>query len=357
MQKNNFDFLRFLFAFIVVLAHIYELTKNQNILPSWEHIDSFIPVAGFFIISGFLITNSYSRSKSLSDYFVKRAQRLLPGYLFVVVICSLLFAFISTLSVHDYFTSSSLYKYFAANSIFLNFLQPCLPGVFENNLMCAVDGSFWTIKVEVSFYLVLPLLCYFINRTNKKGFVLTVFYILTLVYNYLLYRYFQVHVNPGLYFTLSHQLPSLMPYFIAGMALHYYFDEIFHRKVFFVLIAIPVFLVEYYLDYQVLRPIALSIIVFYLSYGFKWFNNFGRFGDFSYGLYIFHFPVIQVFVYYNLFKNYNTVVAVTITILTSVALAILSWNFIEKRFLKRAVHLPNKPGISKRREPQKKVRS
>jgi peptidoglycan/LPS O-acetylase OafA/YrhL len=338
MQKNNFDFLRFLFAFLVILAHVYELSAHMDALRYLGKVDSFIPVAGFFIISGFLITQSYNRSKSLGDYFGKRARRLLPAYVFIILICAIGMSLISTFSIADYFGNGSLYRYIISNLVFLNFLHPCLPGVFDHNVMCAINGSLWTIKIEVSFYMVLPLLCYLIKRTGKTGLLLTIMYIGALIHNYVLYKIFQKMPDKGdLYFTLTHQLPALMPYFVSGMVLHFYFDKVMLYKNKLVLIAIPIFLIEYMLNYEILRPLALSIIVFYLAYSFKMFNNWGKYGDFSYGIYIFHFPVIQLIINDGLFEKFNPVMILFLIIFIVIVTAVLSWNLLEKRFLKRKV--------------------
>jgi peptidoglycan/LPS O-acetylase OafA/YrhL len=345
MPKNNFDFLRFVFAFSVILAHIHDLTINQQAFPAGKYVDSFIAVSGFFIISGFLITLSYSRRKSFSDYIVKRARRIMPAYIFVIVICSILLAAVSSLNVVEYFTNPSFYQYLLANLVFLNFIHPCLPGVFNQNYSCAVDGSLWTLKVEVAFYLILPLVYYIVNKWRKKWPALVTLYILCLLYNYALYGWFQHHPNPGLYFTLSHQLPSLMSYFLAGMVIYFYFDKILSHKRLLFWIAVPVYALEYYWGLQVLRPLALTLIIFYVAYSFNFLNDFGKYGDFSYGIYIFHFPVIQLFIHYGIYQNYPAWLSVGFTLLISLVLGVLSWNLVEKRFLTRArvSHYNGKP--------------
>ncbi|MDP9076359.1 MAG: acyltransferase [Bacteroidota bacterium] len=341
MQKNNFDFLRFWFALIVVLVHTYELSGYIRPLNYLAYLDSFIAVAGFFIISGFLITRSYSWSKNVTEYLKKRARRLLPAYLFIILICAVGMSSISILKINAYFSESALYKYILCNFTFLNFLQPCLPGVFNNNSMCAINGSLWTIKIEVSFYIILPILYHYINKSKKKFLFLISMYVLAIVYNFMLYKAFQNSTNKShLYFILTHQLPSLMPYFIAGMTLHFYFDEIMKFRKKLILIALPFFWGEYLFNYEVFRPIALAIIVFYLAYDFKIFNNWGKFGDFSYGIYLFHFPIIQIFVYYGFFKKFNPSAVLLVVLLLVLTAAYLSWNLLEKRFLKRA-HIHN----------------
>jgi peptidoglycan/LPS O-acetylase OafA/YrhL len=336
MHKNNFDFLRLLFASMVVFAHIFELTKGQNTFPFLSHLDSFLPVAGFFIISGFLIGRSYDRSKSLADYFSKRAKRLLPGYVLIILVTAILLVFVSTFDFSTYFGSPMLFKFLAGNLIFLNFIEPCLPGVFLHNEMCAINGSLWTIKVEVGFYIIVPVLAFLIRKFNRPLLFLLVLYVLVLIHNYLLERYLAVR-SPGMYFTLSHQLPALMTYFISGMILHYYFDFLFKNKAIVAAIAFPIFLMEYFYNYHYLQPITLALVLFYFAYSsrFKMFNNVGKHGDFSYGIYIYHFPLIQLFVFWGMFNADHNRWTSMILLLTIVAIiAWVSWNFVEKRFLK-----------------------
>jgi hypothetical protein len=59
----------------------------------------------------------------------------------------------SNISTSEYFRSPQLFKYFIVNVFFMNFLQPSLPGVFVENGSQAVNGSLWTIKLEIGFYI------------------------------------------------------------------------------------------------------------------------------------------------------------------------------------------------------------
>ncbi|WP_255569907.1 acyltransferase [Erwinia sp. S43] len=83
-KKNNFDIIRLALAFIVLLVHSSEVTRNESLRFLSHYLSSDFAVKGFFAISGFLITKSYIRSKSLKDYVSKRASRILPAYIFVI---------------------------------------------------------------------------------------------------------------------------------------------------------------------------------------------------------------------------------------------------------------------------------
>ena len=158
-NKNCFDFLRFFFAANILLAHLCQLSQSKSLEFLSNFSNSNIAVKGFFIISGFLVAKSYTNTPSLKEYFIKRAKRILPAYIAVLLLAATVFAFFSSYSFSEYVTDLNVYKYLGWNSIFLNFMHPCLPGLFENNLMCAVNGALWTLKVEEGFYIVLPLIC------------------------------------------------------------------------------------------------------------------------------------------------------------------------------------------------------
>ena len=104
-----------------------------------------------------------------------------------------------------------------------------------------------------------------------------------------------------------------------------------------VLISIFILIASYYYSsiFNVFYPAALGLIVIISAYSLPFFNNFGKYGDFTYGLYIFHFPVIQLFRQYNLFEKHNPYFMGVIVVLLSFSLAIFSWFAIEKRFLDR----------------------
>jgi peptidoglycan/LPS O-acetylase OafA/YrhL len=76
-------------------------------------------------------------------------------------------------------------------------------------------------------------------------------------------------------------------------------------------------------------------VVIIAAYSLPFLNNFGKYGDFTYGLYIYHFPIIQLFRQYDLFEKYNPLLMAICVILITLFFAVFSWFFIEKRFLDR----------------------
>jgi peptidoglycan/LPS O-acetylase OafA/YrhL len=156
--KNNFDLLRFLFAITVFIVHSYQLSGASNLV-LFSSLSSAFSVKSFFVISGFLIFMSYENSKSIRNYFLKRARRIYPAYFFVILLSALLGYFFSSYPLINYFSFEWL-RYIFFNLLYLNFIAPNLPGVFDGNLMHAVNGALWTLKIEVLFYLSVPLIVY-----------------------------------------------------------------------------------------------------------------------------------------------------------------------------------------------------
>jgi peptidoglycan/LPS O-acetylase OafA/YrhL len=339
-DKNCFDFLRFFFAANILLAHLCELSQNKSLEFLSVISDALIGIKVFFIISGFLVAKSYVNTPSLKNYFIKRAKRILPAYIVVLLISVIAFSFFTRVSFLEYFTDINVYKYLGWNSIFLNFMHPCLPSLFENNLMCSVNGALWTLKVEEGFYIVLPIIFYAIIKSRKPLLVLGSIYILSLLYWFVM----DFYLNQPL---LAKQLPGYLAYFVTGIFLFLNFDFVRQKKNKLFIAAIILLLFSNFSNFQIdfFYPAAFGTIVIIVAYSLPFFNNFGKYGDFTYGLYIYHFPIIQLFRQYNLFEKYNPIAMAFAVILIALSFAIFSWFVIEKRFLDRYKSISKKQNL------------
>ena len=334
-KTNNFDHIRLFLAIGVFLFHTAELTQ----LPDFAFLKAFINVTvavhAFFIVSGFLIFMSFERSSSLKSYFSKRLRRIAPAYVTVVVSMFLLLNLLSDLPVSHYFTSTDSWSYLLANLATLNFLHPSLPGVFENNYLSAVDGSLWTIKVELAFYLSVPLIVYFYRWFKPVTVLMTVFLLSTL-YFYIMDA-LALHYNNNIFYILQHQLPGQMLFFSGGALLYYYhplFKQYQHQLF---LAAIVAYASQSVMPIYPLYALSLSIIVIYLATSLRYLGHIGKYGDLSYGIYIWHFPLIQIFISLGLFTSSPWIAFAGLTLLLFTT-AWLSWHYIEKPFLSKKSH-------------------
>lgn len=333
LAKNNFDLLRLLFAGTVCLVHSYQLSGFQQLGWIASVLSSAVAVKSFFVVSGFLIFMSFERSTSLTSYASKRIRRIYPAYFTVVMLCATTLVFASSKNIGEYF-SFAWFKYIVANLTFLNSLQPTLPGVFDSNKLAAVNGALWTLKIEAMFYLSVPLFVFLFRRFSHLPLLVLV-YCSSVVYAALLTAIAK-RTGAEIYVELSRQLPGQLSYFMAGAFL-YYFLPLFERRIgYFVIVAASVLATNMIYPLPLLEPLALAMVVVFFGL-FLYVGNFGKYGDFSYGFYILHFPIIQLLLHVGWFREspwYFLVAVISITTFGAIAM----WHLVEKRFLLRSSH-------------------
>ena len=332
MNKNNFDGVRIGLALIVVFAHISNLTLLPDFRIFQDIFDSNFAVKGFFCISGFLVTLSYQGSKTLPEYFGKRLHRIYPAYFVAVLLCIFIGVFTTALNSLEFIKSPETLKYIISNLVFLNFIQPTLPKVFLTNPFHTLNGALWTIKIELMLYICVPILVYCFKKFGAIKAVTSI-YILSLFWVY----YF-LHVYSGsMGEELARQFPGQLSYFVLGSFCAFNEKSRVCIKP-IALMSVPILFTSNNLIFKLLLdPIAYCSIVLYLSTGAYRDLNLGRFGDISYGIYLYHFPIIQLLIYCRLYE-FNPWVGLLCTLIITIALAMLSWHYIEKIFLKRTSH-------------------
>jgi peptidoglycan/LPS O-acetylase OafA/YrhL len=333
LTKNNFDLLRLLFAGTVCLVHSYELSGFQQLGWITHVLSSAVAVKAFFVVSGFLIFMSFERSTSLLSYASKRIRRIYPAYFSVVMLCAISLVVVSSKPIGDYFSIAWL-KYIAANLFFLSFVQPNLPGVFDFNKLAAVNGALWTLKIEVMFYLTVPVFVFLFRKFSHLP-ILVLVYCGSFAYTRLLMSVAE-STGSAMYLELARQLPGQLSYFMAG-AFFYYFLELFERRFdYFLAGAVLVLTINWFYPLSLLEPFALATVVVFFGL-FLYLGNFGKYGDFSYGVYILHFPIIQVFLHEGWFRENPWYFLSAIVFVTTIA-AMVMWHCVEKRFLFRTSH-------------------
>ncbi|MEL6437800.1 MAG: acyltransferase [Cyanobacteria bacterium J06621_8] len=333
-RKNNFDLIRLLAALVVLIAHTGYVSQNQVFLDFSGIFSSKVAVDAFFIISGFLIFRSFENSSSLGSYIKKRIKRIVPAYVTVILVSAFGLYFVSTANFKEYFNLEFV-KYVFFNLLTLNFLHPYLPGVFETHPVTKVNTSLWTIKVEVMFYIAVPLIAYILHKT-RKVWAIAAIYLASILYSMAIVQLVIQLEKPSL-MVLENQLPAQLAFFMSG-ALLFYFYEQFHRQAhLYLAIATAVILVHNFaMEIYFLYPLALGVVVIYFCLIFQYLGNFSKHGDFSYGIYIWHLPIMQVIYHYNLFQT--PWIGALLSYVCVFGVSYLSWNYIEKPFLAKRNH-------------------
>lgn len=324
-RHNNFDLLRLLFASIVVLYHCYDLSFSPAYFWIPRVASADLAVQGFFAMSGFLIVGSYENSSTISAYLSKRARRILPAYWAALIFTLILGMIFSTLPLGAFLASASTWKYIGANLCFANFLHPGLPGLFESNpVMSSVNGSLWTIKLEVMFYLSVPVIVWLCRKIGNLQALGSLF-LLSVVYETAMRQF-----HP----KLATQLPGQLCFFIVGALAYYYYAWCKRNALWVWIISISCYLLAVFSGWIAFRAIGVSLGVICFGLLLPPFGRFAKYGDFSYGTYVFHFPVIQTFIAVGLVEGHPKL-ALGLILLSVAALSFTSWNLIEKPFLLR----------------------
>lgn len=333
LTKNNFDLLRLLFAGTVCLVHAYVLSGYQQLEWIPRILSSTVAVKSFFVISGFLVFMSFERSSNFASYVSKRIRRIYPAYFTVVMLCAIGLVAVSSKSIGDYFSLTWL-KYVFANLTFLSFLQHTLPGVFETNKLALVNGPVWTLKIEMMFYLVVPIFVFLFRRFGRFP-MLVLLYCSSIAYGTLLALVAE-RTGSEIYSELVRQLPGQLSYFMAGAFFYYYLTSFERRIGYFLFMSVSVLTANMIYPLPWLEPFALATAVVFFGL-FLYVGNFGKYGDFSYGIYILHCPITQLLLYSGWFQDKPWYFLITVIFITT-ACAIAMWHLVEKRFLLRSSH-------------------
>ena len=322
---NNFNLLRLVFALFVVVYHLIVLSAAAG----WSHLEAplsllaEIGVQGFFVLSGFLVYASLDRSASIGLYAEKRFRRLYPAYAVVVIVCAAAgYAFSSDARANPL----AVGEYLGWNLVFANFMAPELPGVFAGNPMTEVNGALWTLKIEVMFYLVLPVLAWLLRLFGRAHWMLMI----AIYAGAEAWRYFLADMGQV---ELSRQLPGQMSFFITGMAL-YRLSLAGARMHIAGLAGAALLTVSLLVEVLVpARALGLGLVAIWIASGWPRLPDAARFGDLSYGVYIVHFPIIQTVVALGLFVAPWTGAGVSLA--AAVVAALLLWYLVEKPALRR----------------------
>jgi peptidoglycan/LPS O-acetylase OafA/YrhL len=350
-RQNNFDLLR-LFAALQVL--VYHLLSHFNLIETIPYLatvmNQFPGVPIFFFISGFLITASWNKSgTTLKTFFKNRILRIYPALWVCLLFTILLLLFFGEIE----FSNPKFYLWIVGQ---MTFFQHYSPDIFDSWGAGNPNGSLWSIVVELQFYLILPFICLFLNRLGSlKKINLAIFGIFTTFYllNHFIHativdpysKYYLIDKPELLYFRIfSVSIIWNLYYFIIGLFFYYNFN--FLKKI--ITQKFPIWLVIYIVYLYFLIPIhkeltspdgdnllsfieliLLALLTFSFAFSYTSLSEkVLKHNDISYGIYIYHMPVINTILAVNL---KGVVFQLLISSIIVINLAILSWVFVEKK--------------------------
>ncbi len=327
MVKNNFDLLRLVAALFVVFTHCYELSAHIDKEPLYHLSNGLIRLSTiglyiFYFISGFLVIKSFKRTGSLYRFMLKRARRIYPGLIVVTLVTVFIVGpLFTSLSPIEYFKNLSTWKYLVTVSGF--FIQYQLPGVFTDPLHFdhGVNGSLWSVALELRLYLALIIVGWFSIRFGKKFSFIPL--ILCSIFCCLI-NYDAFHLGA----LVDNLHARLVLTFFVGITTAFYQDKI-PVKWSLLLAFTPFYLLTFFI-FQGARIIIEPLFFSYLTLCFALSTKPQKLPiDISYGIYIYSFLTTQCII--QIFRMQNPFQIILVVSIFTLPISFLSALYIENR--------------------------
>ncbi len=337
-RTNSLNFLRVACAVIVLIVHAWTL-GGYGIVHFARYDPGALAVDGFFVISGVLITRSWCRLDSPAGFIWHRFLRIMPAFwislLLVAGVCAPIAWFHTHGTLNGYLSATphGPLQYVTDNIVpKIHFYDiagtpsgvPFPPA--GSILPVSWDASLWTLYWEIAAYLgVIVLgLTRVIPRRRWLVLLVTVSSWLVLLIHTIKPAFGGVLINNA-------TIPTALrfgPLFLSGAVLSLYEDRVRVSGRWATAAAAGVF-GAFFLS----QP--LLLIVPCLAYLMLWLGirlpcaRIGARNDLSYGLYIYAFPIQQLFAVYG-FYRYGFVAYFLVTGAAAVVTAYVSWNLAER---------------------------
>jgi peptidoglycan/LPS O-acetylase OafA/YrhL len=341
-RTNNFDSLRLFFAVLVIFSHSYPLGRGSNateplhLLTRGEITLGNLSVWSFFAISGFLITQSWVRSPSPIKFLKKRAARIYPGFIVAALLMAL---FVVPIAADPHVYVPVSLQSFLLHTLRLD-LFDYSPIFMHNVLPGILNGSLWSIPFEFWCYIGVLLLG-LTGMFRRRYFIVAVF---LGVIAFRLYLAITGGMPGGKILGQIFGFPlfwaMVLPFFLAGMLFHLYGGRNLLRTP-LVLLAGTLIVASGFLPHGLLvtLPICWTYILMWLAYLPALHPlNLGRYGDFSYGVYLYAFSIEQLIVMGS-GGHMTPLKLFALATPASLAVGALSWFLVERHFLSQRTQL------------------
>ena len=332
VHNNNFNFVRFIFAFCVILGHSADFVALKWRVGSLGYFIKTIgfagiAVAGFFLLSGYLITQSWQSSPQFLTFLKKRILRIYPGFIVASLISVLIVGAIG--AVGAYFSEFRVLKYITS----LIVLQyPTTPPVFAGQQYPHVNGSLWTITYEFRCYLIVGFLGV-IGLYKRRVLIFPLLAILLIFfYNVSLIRLLQFK-GYHIIFADVYQLIHLACFFGFGSLFYLYRENLNFNLKWGLICLLPI--IVFFGNEKFLHFFLLTFGGYFLfSFAFASIPLLDRFKsapDVSYGVYLYGWPVQKLLIQF--FPQIGLLSLFFLASIISYMLGLLSWKLVEKPFL------------------------
>lgn len=349
-RDNNFNLIRFVAAVMVLFSHCFPLLFGSSETEPLKQLVGMsfggIAVDIFFISSGFLIANSLFSKNDLISFIWARILRIYPGLIVALCICVfILGTFFTTYSVERYLTDPQTYIFLIKNAFLFLGEEANLPGVFESlPWRNTVNGSLWTLPFEVRAYLFLVIISILLSHINidlkRFNFQKTI-YLFVPLFGGGIYIMDHFYKFLPISYLASEDFRLYSMFFIGVASCKFKNSLVLSKRLFyiasFLLIVSTLNSDVFFITYNCL----IFYIVFYLAYIPRGnIRKFNQVGDYSYGIYIYAWPIQQSLV--ALLPDINIINLFIYSLVLTLIFSYFSWHIIEKKALKLKSALPPK---------------
>jgi len=359
IRDNNFDLIRLVAALQVVFVQRARHLRVPIARSVLEVVERFPRVPIFFVISGFLVSSSYERSSRLSAYAKNRLLRIYPG-LWVCFVASVA----TVLVFHG--PHASVPKVAAWILAQLSIGQVYNPDFLRGYGVGALNGSLWTIPVELQFYLALPLLYFFFERLRWNRLVLGLIAV-GLVVIYVEYarlktagaheyvKVLGVTVVPRLYLFLAGVFLQRTP----GVVDRYLRSRASYWLIAYAGVSAALGFAGADVTGNLLNPVCaltlagltISLALTPIAQSHRWLSG----NDISYGVYIYHMVAINALVESGHVGRGLSMIG---ALLMTIAAAIASWRFVEAPALRlKSLHAQGRSGAGRAGSDRREVKT
>lgn len=294
-RDNNFNLIRIVAAFAVLITHSFALAiGTSDAEPFRESLGmtlGSIAVDVFFITSGFLVAASLLTRQSAIEFIWARVLRIFPALLIMLLITVFVVGvFYTSLPLSSYFSYPKTYYYFFKCATLITGVAYNLPGAFEENpIKYAVNGSLWTMPYEIGMYTILAVFWIVFRITEKnrlKAFELTIVASVVVAAILVISHYFHL--------ATEGEFVRLFFMFFSGAAFYVLRKRVtLSRWIFLIFVGAQILsAMANKQTFFVVYVLTIAYILFYIAYvpaGFI--RKYNQLGDYSYGVYIYAFPV------------------------------------------------------------------
>jgi peptidoglycan/LPS O-acetylase OafA/YrhL len=319
---DNFHLLRLFAASLVVYGHSWAtaLNPNHDTDPLGQRIGLFsgtVAVDMFFWISGFLVTMSYARRQSAKDFLLARVLRIFPALIVCVLASTLLLGpLVTTLSAAEYFAAPATWDYLSHN-IRLNDIQWTLPGVFTGNSRAGiVNGCLWTLPGEIRMYEYVLILGVLGLLRSATGFWCGLVLLACLVAGW-----------PETIWLQLDDYREFAAFFVGGAACWFHRGRIPVSTAVLLVLLVTAAVLHDSTAYPLLLRLCIGYATLWLAYGAR-LPKVDRIGDYSYGIYLYGFPMQQLVALW--FPAWGPWTSLLLSLPLSLACAVVSWHAVEK---------------------------